>query len=365
MSDLVRYYREYYREQTTSSFDDLFRCATEYDFFSYHEDMRRVLSMWRESKCMGESNALLSGGSSTGSRRLYQFGPNFHHVRNIIESFLRQGHRKTVSVNSATGLPRVKFNPGKPPQNDFQLMGSWAADNFVGELLDFSKSLSEDFGPINLCATPHIWIQLTTNPLFYESATPDIFAAMVNTDNIKCFSRSKCRVIDQMMDWSGGVNFYTCEFGEYHFLPFFCPMADGSPSNLLNLKKNLTASGDLVTLGDRVNFCPCGSHMIKMNFVPHWRYFPVDSKSLFLDPSVIVGMAGERTNVLQVYQKSDGSFCLFHHACTASSCARDMIGWLDSFGFGKTELFESRYFAVGTKKPLFWRGGSPSFLERN
>lgn len=365
MTDLVGRYREYYREQTPRAFESLFAAALDYDFSSYHEDMRRVHAMWREAKCLGPCKSLFTGGSSTGARRIYEFGPNFHRVRDVIEGFLRQGHRKTVSVNSATGLSRVKFNPGKPPQNDFQLMGSWAEDNFVGELLDFSKSLSEDFGPVNLCATPHIWIQLTTNPLFYESATPDIFAAMVNTDNLKCFSRSKCRVIDQMMDWSGGVNFYTCEFGEYHFLPFFCPAAGGGSSNLLNLKKNLMASGDLVTLGDRVAFCPCGLSMIKMNFVPHWECFPLDGGSRFLDSSVIVGMAGERTNVLQVHQRGDGSFVLFHHACVPSSCALDMIGWLDSFGFGKTELFESRYFAVGTKRPLFWRGGSPSFLERN
>lgn len=365
MTDLVRYYREYYREQTTSAFDDLFRCMLEYDFSSYHDDMRRVFAMHRHAKCMGESSFLRSGGSSTGRRRRYEFGPNFKHVRHVLEGFLRLSEAKTVSLVAATGLKKIRFEPGDPPQSDFQLWGEWFDDGFLHELFSFVDSLVADFGPINLLSKPHVWIQLTTNPSFRSWASPSLLNAFVNSDNIRCFHRPNCRVVDQMFDWSGGGNFYTCAEGTLHFLPVFYTSFSGASVNLLNLRRHSIRSGDFISVGERPMPCACGVATPPMQFVPHHINFPTDSKGRFIDSDILVDMASERTRFLQVYQAENGSFTIFHSAPSPDKCAKEMAEQLDSLGFGKTQFVTSRYLVVGTKVPFLWRGGKPSFEKRN
>jgi hypothetical protein len=365
VTDLVRRYREYYREQTPSALDSLFRCMKEYDFSSYHDDMRRVSAMHRQAKCMGDSSFLRSGGSSTGRRRRYDFGPNFKHARRALEGFLRLSGLKTVSLVSATGLKKIKFESGEPPQSDVQLWGDWCDDRFLNELFLFVESLVADAGPINLSSKPHVWIQLTTNPTFRSWASPSLINAFINSDNIRCFYRPNCKVVDQMVDWSGGGNFYTCTFGTRHFLPTFYAPNSVSSVNLLNLKRHAIRTGDFISLEDRPTECRCGAASPLMQFVPHYANFPTDSQGKFIDSELLVDMASERTRFLQVYQADNGSFTVFHGAPSPERCARDIAKHLYSRGYGKTQFVTSRYLVVGTKVPFLWRGGKPSFEKRN
>lgn len=365
MTDLVRYYREYYREQTPKAFDSLFQCMKEYDFSSYHDDMRRVSAMHQHVKCMGDASFLRSGGSSTGTRRRYEFGPNFKRVRHVLEGHLRLSKTKTVSLVAATGLKKIKFESGDPPQSDIQLWGEWFDDGFLHELFKFVDSLAADFGPINLLSKPHVWIQLTTNPSFRSWATSSSINALVNSDNIRCFHRPNCRVVDQMVDWSGGGNFYTCSAGTRHFLPAFYAPQPSLSVNLLNLKRHSIRSGDFISVGDRPIPCGCGVATPTMQFVPHHKNFPADAKGRFIDPETLSDMASERTRFLQVYQADNSSFTVFHSAPNPDGCVKEMSKQLDSLGFGKTQFVTSRYLVVGTKVPFLWRGGRPSFEKRN
>ena len=321
--------------------------------------------MHQQAKCMGDSVSLRSGGSSTGRRRSYKFGPNFRYVRQILEGFLRLSETKTVSLVGATGLKKIKFEPGSPPQSDFLLWGEWFDDRFLCELFAFVDSLAADFGPINLSTKPHVWIQLTTNPHFRSWASPSLVNAFINSDNIRCFHRPSCRVVDQMFDWSGGVNFYTCPAGAHHFLPTFHFAIFGNQVNLLNLKRHSVGSGDFVSLGGRPTSCGCGGATPSMKFVPHHANFPTDSKGNFMDYEVLVDMASERTRFFQLYQDDDDSFTVFHSAPSPEKCAKDVSKRLNYLGLGQNQLVTSRYMVVGTKVPFLWRGGKPSFEKRN
>lgn len=367
VTDLVRYYREYYREQTPAAFDSLFRCMLDYDFSSYHEDMRMVHAMWREAKCVGDVATLKSGGSSTGMRRKYEFGPNFFLARLLVEGFLRLNHRKTLLVAVARGPVRPALTEdSNTPQYDFQIIGNWSEVDHVGFLFDSIRSISDKFGPVNLCALPCVWLGLTCNPDFcyLSSENSAKINAFVNTDSTPCFRRPSCRVRDQMVDWGSGVNFYTCESGKRHFLPmFFAPSSDRA-CNLLNLKRSSRNCDDLVGLGQQSEDCSCGQPRINMDFIPHRKNFPRDANGSFLDFGSLFDDAPDHTDWLQLYQTDGGENSLFYSCFKGDPNLDDLLLYLRGAGLGKTEVVRSRYFSVGNKKPIFWRSGNPIFFDR-
>lgn len=367
MSDLVRYYREYYREQTSEALNSLFRCMLDYDFSSYHEDMRRVHAMWREARCTGESRSLLSGGSSTGLRRKYEFGPNFSLARLLVEGFLRLSHRKTLLVAVSRGLDRPAFTEdSNPPQYDFQIVGDWSEADHVGLLFDSIRSVSERFGPVNLCALPCVWLGLTCSPDFcvlsLENASN--INSFVNTDSTPCFRRPACRVRDQMVDWGSGVNFYTCGGGERHFLPMFFAPSSRRACNLLNLKRPSRGCDDLVEIGRQAEECPCGFARMPMGFIPHSENFPRDAKGSFLGFGGLFDNVPDHTDWLQLHQVETGENSLFYSCSKGDPNLDDLLLYLRIAGLGKTEVVRSRYFSVGNKKPTFWRSGNPKFFDR-
>lgn len=367
MSDLVRYYREYYREQTPSSIDALFGAMIDYDFSSYHEDMRRVHAMWRETICIGESRSLLSGGSSTGIRRRYSFGPNFSLARILVEGFLRLSHRKTLLVAVARGLDRPSFTEdNNPPQYDFQITGNWSEADHLGFLFDSIRRVSYRFGPVNLCALPCVWLGLTCNPDFCEFSFENSSSinCFVNTDSTPCFRRPSCRVRDQMVDWGSGVNFYTCGVGERHFLPMFFATSNDRACNLLNLKKSSRSCDDFFDIGREAVVCQCGFPRMSMDFVPHRKNFPIDPEGSFLDFRDLFDNMPDYTDWFQLHQTEKGESSLFYSCSKGDTNLDDLLLYLRGVGLGKTEVVRSRYFSVGIKKPTFWRSGNPKFFDR-
>ena len=367
MTDLVRYYREYYREQTPSAFDDLFRCMLDYDFSSYHEDMRRVFAMHSQAKCMGDTCILTSGGSSNGSRTHYFFGPNFHEVKFSLEGFLRMSENKTLLIAKSEGLntPRL-FEEPNPPQYDLQVVGDWAMADHIEFLFDTVEALYSDFGPINLCALPCLWLGLTCDPRFVErtSLNSHKINALVNTDNIACFRGVSCPVRDQMFDWRSGVNFYTCGRGRRHFLPVFLCSSPSSCHSLINMKRTSGRCDDVVSIDLSPAGCPCGLPSAFMEFVPHERNYPVDSAGARLNPQTIVDALPDYADWFQLLQKEDGSFGVFFHAQREKVDFSRVFDHISGLGMGEIELDDSRYFSVGRKRPLLWRRGVPNIHTR-
>jgi hypothetical protein len=313
---------------------------------------------------MGEVCDLRSGGSSTGRRTVYKFGPNFHEVRVTMEGFLRCSEFPTVSLEGVKGARRMLAQESSDLKGNFRLLGDWDSPSFLSDMLDFMESLIVRKGPVNICAKPHTWIKLTTNSIFYEWAKPDKVNRLINTDNLECFVNLKCKTNDQMMDWCGGANFYTCPEGFRHFLPSFFLKEQTQSANLFNLKRGSKYNDDLIIIGDEVIVCPCGMPRLKMEFVPHWQNFPADKFGAFLNPRRFLEMAGDKVSVYQIWQANEGFFILFYQAENRDRTTSELVNLLDSVGIGKTKVDSSRYIVVGTKVPFMWRGGCPSFEER-
>lgn len=366
MSDLVRYYRQYYREQTTDAFDSLFACMLDYDFSSYHDDMKRVYAMWREAKCAGDVFKLKSGGSTSGVPGAYYFGPNFKHVRFAIEGFLRMSHNKTILIGGAPGLDVVLYREENNwPQFDMQVMCDWNNATSVEKFFALFESIFSSWGPLNLVALPALWLSLTYDPVFLDWANNNTskIGALVNTDSTKCFNKTACRTRDQMMDWGSGVNFYTCELGLYHFLPtFFCSSDDCA--NLVNLKRSARSVDDLISLDEEVVLCGCGRPTLRMRFIPHKHNFPVDESGRFVDLDGMYEFIPPLIESLQIYQEPGGESEVFYSFRGGDLDLLGLLNHLESVGFGKSTVAKDRYFSVGNKSPLVWRGGNPSFKTR-
>lgn len=369
MSDLVRFYREYYREQTVSSFEDLFRCMKDYDFSTYQEDMRRVFAMHQQAKCVGSSRTLTSGGSTTGFGSNYQFGPNFRIVKVALEGFLRLSHKKTILIAKSDGLnePRLLEEPN-PPQYDLQVIGDWTLPGHLEFLFDVVGDIHSEFGSVNLCALPCVWLGLTCDPNFVKRAESNVHKinALVNTDNIACFRSVACPTRDQMIDWKSGVNFYTCSSGRRHFLPTFFCFSPSISYSLVNLKKSTSDCDDVVAIERNSDFCSCGLPATFMSFVPHEKNYPINRDGEYLRPQEVVDLLPDYVDWLQVLQDSWGEFCtVFCHSRYEDADFSRLTTHLENFGIGKIGLDYSRYLSLGRKRPLLWRGGNPQFHSRS
>lgn len=371
MSDLVRYYREYYRDQTASAFDDLFRCMLEYDFSSYHDDISRVHAMWREAKCVGESKFLYSGGSTAGTFRRYEFGPNFGHVRRAVEGFLRLSHHKTLLLaDVGFGIRETPFGfhpSGRPPQSDFEVSATWHTESNIGRLFDLVSELHAEHGPINLCALPHIWLAITNNRSFLEMERVQggKLNALVNTDGVRTFGPVSSVVRDQMIDWASGCNFYTCPSGRMHFLPMFISSEGGkSCTSLLNLKRCSKGSDDVVDIGQEQDYCRCGLPFVAFKILTHARNAPRNSSGEPLDLSCVPGCLWHGVKSLQIFQSEDDSLNLFYSSMEGNPLGVDrVLSMMSDLGCAKIRTVADKYFRTGQKIPLAWRGSSPKFLD--
>ena len=360
MTDLVRYYREYYREQTPRSVDSLFGAMLDYDYSSYHDDIRRVLAMWREARCMGDAIRLNSNGSTSGSRRSFCFSPHFRLWRFKLEPFLRGMENKTIMVVAQLGfgeLPSFRVSEDRDSsQKHFDAVGNWFRNEDLGLLFDFVGRSHRDYGPINLYAMPDVWNCLVTNLHFVELAVGQSrsIRAFVTGDFDSNFKRVGFYVRDQMMDWGSGLNFFDCEAGTRHFLPTF----HFGPSwcvNLLNIHKTGSFPDDLVLLGQEPSVCVCGRPYVTAEMRFHYRHMIVGKDGTPVDLAPLYESLSARYAGLQFHQDESDLVTAF---CTLIGGAGEDLEKMSCF-FGRFGLEMSfardKYYSIGRKRFGAWR----------
>ena len=369
MSDLVRYYKEYYREQTSRAFDDLFRCMLEYDFSSYCDDIKKIYVMHGETKCMGEFATLKSGGSTTGLQQPYHFGPNFDQIKFSVEGFLRLRDHKTILLADPGFGSKYSTRPiidpvVDCPQYDLSISVDWILDSSIGILEDHLDRIYQEGGPVNISALPYLWLFLTNDPSFKSFALRNEHKinAFVNSDGLPMFNTTTCRTHDQMIDWASGTNFYQCDSGGYHFLPtFFCE--DGRNSSLINLKRNSKSFDDSFRLCGDAAPCVCGRMAMRFSFLPHSANAPLDRRNEPVDFSNLPSLMWPGVYSFQVLQEAARTIVFYSCREGSESGLSRPIAFLEGSDIGKIELIRATYFMVGRKRQIFWRGGSPVFYD--
>lgn len=363
MSDLVRYYREYYREQTPSSIDALFGAMIDYDFSSYHEDMRRVYAMWRETKCSGQAVRLNSNGSTIGIPRKFDFAPHFRIWRHKVEPLLRGKDRKTMMVIAQLGRPDFeRFRHSEvlgDPQKDIDAVGNWLCDDDLEMLFDLVVKTYDAYGPINLYAIPDIWTCLVTNPTFRRMVeeNKEKISSFVNSDYDAIFKRIGIYVRDQMVDWGSGLNFFECEFGTRHFLPIFF-YDRGSCFNLANLVRIRPSNDDRVVFGCSVEKCMCGRTYPLVHMQPHFRNMILDGRDGHFDLLPLHNSLNAHYANLQFHQGEDGAVRMFYVAMSDVDLDIDLVESYFRSGGLKIEFVQGKYYSIGRKKYRAWKSKS-------
>lgn len=369
---LVDRYFEYYEERTLDSLEKLIESFHSYGFESYQEDMNQVFGRYNQARIIEEKCDISTNGS-TGRPKTFEFGPNCSNCIRMIEDKLRMRHKKTTLVwNPIFGSgAKIRFKIIESPSNkmDFEIMGRWQLDSHIVRLTKFIEECHAEWGSVNLLSLPHIWMCLTTNPLFREwcEKNSEKINAFVNSDCDPSFKPIKgVRFLDQMIDWGTGLNFYTCEKGFRHFLPIFFKQKDES-FNLLNMTVRKFKIDDHVLLGG-FNNCSCGKGMVEFKFNSHRNNAIVDPVGSPVDFEGFFNMLNGQYFNLQLHQNQIGEVSVLYSGRDLAEDLGVMEAFLRGKGIDKIKFVSNRYFKVGRKRPPFWRSQELAmdvFSEKN
>lgn len=356
---LVQKYLNYYEEKTPESLKNLIDYFDSYGFESYYEDMVDIFNQYNMLSFFGDKCEISTNGS-TREPKTFEFGPNCSFCIRMIEGRLRMRHAKTILVwNPIFGSgAKIRFKITESLNNkmDFEVMGRWQMDGHILRLLEFMEECHEKWGRVNILSLPHIWICLTTNPIFrgWCEDNSQKINAFINSDSDLCIKAIRgVRVVDQMIDWETGVNFYTCEKGERHFLPVFFMEANKS-FNLLNMTVKKSVVDDEVFLG-AFRRCPCGRGSLEFGFSSHKQNRIVDSEGEPVRFEGFFDMLKGQYYSLQLYQNGLGEVSVLFCGQRVTEDLGKIEDFLKARGIDKIEFVSSKYIQIGRKRPPFWR----------
>ena len=365
--NIVEHYARYLERQDDKSIDDLFGRMLSYDFADYDADMIEIADMHRISATCGEEATLLyTNGSSGGAPKQYEFGPRFGRWAGHIEPFLRALHCGPcimLCCRIGNGRPpkRLTFAEVENNKRHYDASGNLLDRWQLRELFDHVKDIHGRRGKVILSAFPDVWNMLLSNPLFNNlcEENRDRIAFFVNSDFEMLFGSEKFLVRDQMINWSSGLNFYTCEAGVKHFLPIFHKNEEGC-TNILNALAKRDDS-DSVALGARKK-CECGRHFMKMDIVFHKKNAILGIDGTPVDFSPLRASLKGRYAAFQIHQDENEKVKVFMTPIGVTN-KRDLeiIGSFFS-GFEMSMEF-NRYFEVGSKRYCFWRSSQVETRE--
>ena len=93
-------------------------------------------------------------------------------------------------------------------------------------------------------------------------------------ENKKIISKYNVHLNDQMIDWSSGLNFYTCLANKKHFLPIFAKK-NNTYRNAINLSEKNYVTSDYFKITANTTLCKCGKYRCDFTFLPHKKnYIP-------------------------------------------------------------------------------------------
>lgn len=359
MSDLVRFYKNYYREQTPASIDSLFKAILNYDFSTYQEDMLKILRMHCETKCLNNGSKLYTNGSSSGEQRYFYFAPHFNIWQHKLEPFLRSKEHKTIMLITMLGQKcPSNFSIQEvwsSSQKDFDVSLNWASEEDIEKLFAFVNQVYEEHGKINLYSIPYIWTSFVTNSFFRNLAISNAHKihAIVSGDSDAYFKRLDLYVRDQMIDWGTGMNFFKCANDKKHFLPIFFYNEFGS-INLLNLKSNSIRTDDLFKLNFET--CLCGRRCFA-EIECHFANRIKDSKGALIDIQPLIDKLNSHYGNLQIHQNLAGDITVYSSVIKDENDSDLIENYFEKRGL-KTDFVADRYYTIGRKRYISWRSAS-------
>lgn len=354
--NLLRAFLSFYeRPFDPRCFAWLIEVGSNYDFSDTFEVLREVA---RYKVQLGERRYLArhKRKKETNRRSTYDFGNDrTGDVLDQYEAFIK-GAGKRLLVSSGYFLGKTLLAPAVFEHYTFQ---SVRIDPSIPEHVEFLENhIRQMDEPVNLVATPSVWIPLTTHECGREmlSRNHDIIESLTNT-NYDMFMRregldDRIRVKDQMIDWFSGGNFYTCDAGKLHWLPFF--LYDNHYfDNLVNLSLERQWCSDEWVFGER-ELCECGKYNVPFRYTSH------KDANIDLDRGMLDWLDDSYKN-LQFYEFDEHDLRVFY-STTGEFTDRSKLESYLRQRYPIVSFYENMAMGVGRKNYNFWKGGEDLFF---
>lgn len=185
---------------------------------------------------------------------------------------------------------------------------------------------------------------------FYNTDVP----CFVNTEKL---IKHDIHLNDQMIDWKSGINFYTCIFGQKHFLPIF-NIRNKKYKNLLNCSDFVSSQDDFIKIDTKRIKCDCGIFRCNFKFVPHYKNF-IDG----FDYEEILNLRNKlisKTRWIQFIQVQK-KIHVFYETNQQEKLKKEDIDLIDEI-FNKPRYIKGKYFKIGFKIPCFWKADLIKFV---
>lgn len=285
----------------------------------------------------------------TNSQKEYKFYPNSIIAK--IEAILRFQHKYHKIIFITDQLNDKKRNLYISNSDNYSyIVGNSCEDD------DFLCAIEK-----NLCnktyihGYPNTLHQLASNKKFIKKNRHNIIG-FINTDcpafiNKSILSENYIHLNDQMIDWTSGINFYTCKLNYKHFLPIFVKTSNGY-KNLLNLSQSMYTNDDFFSINENPILCSCGKYRCQFEFVPHKNNYLCYNNN-YEQLLSYANVLSQDIRVFQIIQNKD-IFNIFVKTNNKKELSKDIISFFEN-KFKSVIWNFDKSFRIGFKYPAFWK----------
>lgn len=344
--ELIQLYKEYFKYGETLV-DSLVYGLTKYTF----DDLEKLWNFLNHCQIQTfKPNSKLK----TNSKFFYDFYP-----RCIVEKIEEKLRFQRPYDNIIFITDQITKNPRNLYVNKTDRF-SYIVGNSCNEK-DFLFAIESNIkNKTYIHGQPNSLHQIANN-IDFVSKYQDKILGLINTDS-PCFVGKKfldkynIHLNDQMIDWTSGLNFYTCTFGKKHFLPTFTKHKN-SYRNVVNLcAKNFVTSDFLKVNLNRI-LCDCGKYRCdsyflphKKNWIGHFNYCEVLSWSNILS---------KEFRSFQIIQDK-GKLNIFYRL-SSGHVSNDIIQFFEH-KLGNLTWNHQQAIKIGAKIPAIWNLQNNIFL---
>ena len=359
---MISKYQKYYRQPTIQNAKDLWHSISTYDF---SEDLDRLAELRIRIPPRPQSaDILLYSNGSTRTARQYSFGPHSGFWLNQMEDHVkfRQDNQYITIFPSIMSKTR-SFT--KTPDK-FQELNATIPIHYMASVSflepDATSYLIDNLrkvGQFGLFSEPNNWLYLLSQPEFREFLVDSQLTSAMSTSWEAFYKKPppNTHFNDNMINWSTGMNFYTCPQGTKHFLPTFVPITrGGTPYGIVNLI-NLSVPAiwpvdDLMTISPEIKKCTCGRNYRPFTFIPHIDNTIISSsgKPIF-DLGLADQLQGSYLN-LQFVQYKQKIYVLY--ISTTEPDTEIITEYFAMHGL-QTQFIKNAFLGLNKKYPVFWR----------
>jgi hypothetical protein len=361
---MLKAYTEYYRQPSLQNAKKLWEQILNYD---YKEPLDELASLRSSiSPRLQLSDCFLSSNGSIDGVRQYTFGPHTKFwLRQIEDCTKYRLTSKYVLLNTSFKTRNTEFIFKKVPLSEV----SDDAVYYVGSIqlqlpgaIEFLINKLQRIGKHTIYTFPNNWLYLLSRPEFREYLSNSQTSGMsTNWEGFYPTPPTDIHFNDNMVNWTTGMNFYTCPHGTKHFLPLFVPTPEGIV-NLINLTRPaLWPVDDLMIISPETKQCPCGRPFREFEYTPHINKSVVSSNGKIIYDLSLANRLKSSYLSLQFIQYGKVVHVLY---IADRGLDKEIIKeYFGEHGL-KTKFIRDRYLELNDKFPVFWGVDKPFSTRR-